>query len=466
MSNATVITEAQLQAMRAKVYQHEATPQQTERLRLKALSTQRTARWPNTLQARRDAKEQARRDRLAAEEAERVLIDEQDAEERTELRRRQIESANKMLYDDTDRPKALHSKMLLSDVMHERVAQMDYAQQIKALKRQQDDAFLLQQAARLKAQEEAELAQLQKAKRKALEQRDAQMRQLDDLKARILAEREASRVEGDCIRQQAMEEAEELKQKEAAMRARAKQANLETKKANEILLAFKKLDAQRELEADAAIAAYAAKKAELAEERKRREAEREAAKEARRQAMHDYMEHNFLQAKAASDARLARDIQEAEDRAEANAAEEARLRQEELESIDRSRKRQMEIKAAMAQARKSQEAQFAKDWLDRLNQLKAEEVAEAQARLEHNKQYIAFLQHQIDTKVARAARQKSQEDEEDASRRYMIQEDDETFQKYADVCIDEWRRQGKDTKPMELYMDTLEKYGNSVTRRI
>ena len=42
-----------------------------------------------------------------------------------------------------------------------------------------------------------------------------------------------------------------------------------------------------------------------------------------------------LQAKAASDARLARDIQEAEDRAEANAAEEARLRQEELDSINR-----------------------------------------------------------------------------------------------------------------------------------
>ena len=42
-----------------------------------------------------------------------------------------------------------------------------------------------------------------------------------------------------------------------------------------------------------------------------------------------------VQAKAASDAWLARDIQEAEDRAEANAAEEARLRQEELDSIDR-----------------------------------------------------------------------------------------------------------------------------------
>lgn len=36
----------------------------------------------------------------------------------------------------------------------------------------------------------------------------------------------------------------------------------------------------------------------------------------------------------------------------------------------------MEIKAALGQARKSQEAQFAKDWQDRLKQLKAEEVCD------------------------------------------------------------------------------------------
>ena len=34
----------------------------------------------------------------------------------------------------------------------------------------------------------------------------------------------------------------------------------------------------------------------------------------------------------------------------------------------------MEIKAALAGARRNQEAQFAKDWQDRLKQLKAEEV--------------------------------------------------------------------------------------------
>ena len=35
----------------------------------------------------------------------------------------------------------------------------------------------------------------------------------------------------------------------------------------------------------------------------------------------------------------------------------------------------MEIKAALAQAQKSQEAQFARDWQERLKQLKAEEVS-------------------------------------------------------------------------------------------
>lgn len=41
----------------------------------------------------------------------------------------------------------------------------------------------------VQTQEEAELAQLRDARRRALEQRDAQMRQLDELKARILADR-------------------------------------------------------------------------------------------------------------------------------------------------------------------------------------------------------------------------------------------------------------------------------------
>ena len=79
-----------------------------------------------------------------------VQLDEIEAEERAERRRIQIEAANKMLYEDADKPKAFRSKLLLSDVMQEQAAQREYAAQIKALRRQQDEAFLKQLWAGLK----------------------------------------------------------------------------------------------------------------------------------------------------------------------------------------------------------------------------------------------------------------------------------------------------------------------------
>ena len=54
------------------------------------------------------------------------------------------------------------------------------------------------------------------------------------------------------------------------------------------------------------------------------------------------------------------------------------------------------------------------------------QVAEAQARLEHNRRYVAFLQHQMDIKEARATRQKAQEDEVILSHLWSINHSDMT----------------------------------------
>ena len=77
-------------------------------------------------------------------------LDEIEAKERAERRRVQIERANKMLYDDSDKPKAFRGKLLLSDVMQEQAAQREYAAQVKALQQRQDAEFLQQMRARLK----------------------------------------------------------------------------------------------------------------------------------------------------------------------------------------------------------------------------------------------------------------------------------------------------------------------------
>lgn len=50
-----------------------------------------------------------------------------------------------MLFDDTDKVKGLHAKMLLSDVLQEREAQIAYRKRIEGLHRAREQEFLAQQ---------------------------------------------------------------------------------------------------------------------------------------------------------------------------------------------------------------------------------------------------------------------------------------------------------------------------------
>ena len=114
----TVLGAAEFGCMEVRAHARgELTEKQQDKARLHALSNARKAKWPNTLEANRIKKENARQDKLDAEEALRKEIDAQEEALHVEKRRLAIERANKMLYDSTDRVKSLHSKLLLADVM-------------------------------------------------------------------------------------------------------------------------------------------------------------------------------------------------------------------------------------------------------------------------------------------------------------------------------------------------------------
>jgi hypothetical protein len=68
-------------------------------------------------------------------------IDRQEALIKAENRRLQIERANKMLYDETDRVKTFHSALMMSDVMQERENQIRYKAKLKQVVQRQDDEF-------------------------------------------------------------------------------------------------------------------------------------------------------------------------------------------------------------------------------------------------------------------------------------------------------------------------------------
>lgn len=79
-------------------------------------SQQRAAKWPNTLQATRKKKEDARKERLAREEAARVEIDKQEERRRNRKRLEAIKRANQALLSQTDKMKMLKSQKMMSDV--------------------------------------------------------------------------------------------------------------------------------------------------------------------------------------------------------------------------------------------------------------------------------------------------------------------------------------------------------------
>merc|ERR1719454_1668032 len=116
---------------RARLGPPEKSAKQLERQRLHELSNSRKGQWPNTIEALRERKDRMRAEKLEAEEKLRVEIDKEEEALQAEKRRLAIERANKMLYDSTDRVKALHSKLMLADVMEERERQIEVKQRLR-----------------------------------------------------------------------------------------------------------------------------------------------------------------------------------------------------------------------------------------------------------------------------------------------------------------------------------------------
>ncbi|MEW5315480.1 MAG: hypothetical protein WDW38_006905 [Sanguina aurantia] len=452
MANISFITQAHLDSIRAKVAVSSKDSSLVERTRLKELSDERATQWPNTLTAQRARKERALQEKLAAEEAERVEVDRDEAQLRAEARRIQIERANKILFDETDRVKGFHSKLLLSDVMKENEGQLVQKRGMAVLRRAQEAAFVEQQRQALEAAEAAELAKMEAARQRALAQKAIQLQQLEDLKSRILRERAEDRREGAETKLHAEEEVEELRQKEVARMARARQLTHDTMKANDVLQGFKREEVRRGVEQDIAIEAYSKKKAELTAARERKAVEKKALQDAQRQKIADAMAANYLDWHAKEDTRLALDVAQADAKAAADEAARRRHIAERNAATHLSRQAQLALKRDTLAAEKAAEGEYLDSCRVRSQELKQEEQEEGQDRLKRGKALEAFQLRQAQMKARRAAQEKIDLLQEAALVQLSLAEQEDIFQQYAAVCIQEYQLQGKSSVPLELHL--------------
>uniref|UniRef100_A0A6S8NDH6 Trichohyalin-plectin-homology domain-containing protein n=2 Tax=Dunaliella tertiolecta TaxID=3047 RepID=A0A6S8NDH6_DUNTE len=455
LRGATCISRAHLDSIRSKVLEpHD--DYNTERLRLKALSDERASKWPNTLQAGRARKERARLERAAAEENERIEADALEATLQAENRRVQIERANKVLFDETDKVKTLHGKMLESDAIKENEALVAYKKQIAVLRKAQDAAFVEQQRQALEAADAVELKKYEEARQRAMQQRDAQNKQLDELKAKILAERAADKKEGQLLKERAEKEAADLRAKELARIAKSKEHNEATRAANQALQAFKLKELERQKEQERAIEAYSTKKANQMAERAEHEAKKRAQKEAERKRIADAMEQNYINWHTKEEQLLERDVAAEEARkAAAQEAQRQRRAQQAQAAADFNRL-QLQRKAEQKARSLAEDAMFAAAWQQRVKELKEEEGAEAAERLAEAKKLMEFQKHQVLMKSKRKAAAKMEELQEAAQIQLSLKDQDDIFKQYANECINEYASRGNTTVPLQRMLNKKE----------
>jgi hypothetical protein len=81
-----------------------------------------------------------------------------------------------------------------------------------------------------------------------------------------------------------------------------------------------------------------------------------------------------------------------------------------------------------------------------------QEIQEEKQRLAREKQVTAFQLRQAEMKARKKAASKIEELQEAAQIQLTLREQEEIFQQYAGEWISEYRRQGKSTVPMEMYV--------------
>ena len=454
MRDSVVIGQSELESMASRSRRGAPEPsiKQLDRQRLHELSNERKAKWPNTIEANRDKKEQRRLQKLEAEEKLRCEIDQEEAMLHAERRRLAIERANKMLYDSTDRVKSLHSKLMLADVMEERERQIELKARLRQRDIQNEEVwYQKQQDAIRRMDAEEDLRDEEEVSKRSVVAKVRQ-EQIDQQKAMAEEKRAEMRREGEAMKQMAIADAEAEQRARLDALEREKKAKAEVVEANNFLLKKRAEDLQMQEAEEERMLAYAAGKEKDLLERRDREEQRFRDRQAWRQKLIDQQIAKLTDLNQATNTRLEKQAMEVQAKAQAARERLDAQKKTELLTMHMSRQQQMRWKKERDAQLRAEDDHYASE-LKKLNvHLREEEAVKIRDKFERNKQRDAYLLQQMEDKSAALEAEKLQEMYEAEQTKQWGQDDDAIFDQYAQMCLDEYVSLGKNPRPIEMVM--------------
>lgn len=179
-----------------------------------------------------------------------------------------------MFHDNQDMVKALHSKMLLCDVMQEQKAQVGLKERQAQLQKEIDLQWEELEKQKMVEYDERLREKLEKEYHKKMKNAESVQSQLYEFQKNYIKKMKEEQLEGELIKKQVEEELEREKLRDIERKKRAAKTREEFKQANEELLKIQAEIAIKEKEEEKRILEHAKKRDALEHLKRTKEEER------------------------------------------------------------------------------------------------------------------------------------------------------------------------------------------------
>ncbi|KAM6307146.1 cilia- and flagella- associated protein 210 [Aegotheles albertisi] len=388
--------------------------------------------WPNTIEGLAQQKLKAKQLREEREEEERKLLDLEEEQFQAAKRKEDIDRAKTYLFYQNERVKGLHSALLLTEVLKERDAQVEFKKLKSDVNKKKDEEMEHERKkAILREQEEAHQRYMkqQALRRDQLEQIKEHKHQADLAKLEDI--REGEEIERlNQLYQLEIQRRMEKEQEDKVERRRLYHEHVADQKI------IKAIEKQKQMEDDDRSKAHFKAKQTIAKLVKQKEAEMRRLRQERQDKIVSQLAVQMSEALKREDDNIARDAVKKEAEQEKKRKEKEAKEKAAIESIAEHRAAEMKMKAEKEREEKA-EGERERNELMEMNRIYQEmEAAKKQRQRDANVEVQKILIQQMAEKQAKKQQEKQADLDYNAQKEAIALCKEHEFQSYAKQVIE------------------------------
>uniref|UniRef100_A0A5F8G6F2 Cilia and flagella associated protein 210 n=1 Tax=Monodelphis domestica TaxID=13616 RepID=A0A5F8G6F2_MONDO len=401
--------------------------------------------WANTYAGMRKQKLEAKELREQNEEKEKQKIDMEEALYRAQERKKAIESAKLSHYYQTDRVKTFHRALLLTKVLKERDAQVQF--QKRKMKTDTKWEEQLKQNIEKAYQEENDKAEKRHSDRVALANDHLkQMKERDEVEEQRKREEEKDAKEIE--RQAKLYEVELAKRKEKKEEKmlECQRMHLETMENRNVIRA---IEQQEEEEEDEKIRKFLVAKKALANIKREKDAETYKLMEERKERIFNFLNELNRKKLDNADDIIARDKAEADEEYEQAEKEKEEKRKTRIKEIEDYRSEVLRNKEEQRRQNKKESQETLQSLINADNLFREHQQEKKRRSDEDHRTVQSFIIHQIAEKKVNSKEELENNLDYDRETEDIAIEKEKEFKLYAREVIEEESKSAKNVYPLE-----------------